>query len=89
VPVERDHADQVVNTMVVLEALDELSPEHRVVLEQVYLQGRSVAEAAEVIGIPPGTVKSRCHYALHALREHFSARPFLMNGYVRTTAGSA
>ncbi|MDX6253027.1 MAG: polymerase sigma-70 factor, subfamily [Kribbellaceae bacterium] len=83
VPVERDHADQVVNTMVVLDALDQLSPEHRVVLEQVYLQGRSVAEAAEVLGIPPGTVKSRCHYALRALRERFSARRVGLERVVR------
>ncbi|WP_344109263.1 sigma-70 family RNA polymerase sigma factor [Kribbella alba] len=82
-PVELDHADQVVNTMVVLAALDQLSPEHRVVLEQVYLQGRSVTEAAEVLGIPPGTVKSRSHYALRALRERFSARRVGMERVVR------
>ncbi|HET6985913.1 MAG TPA: sigma-70 family RNA polymerase sigma factor [Kribbella sp.] len=73
VPIECDHADQVVNTVVVLEALDQLSPEHRGVLEQVYLQDRSVAEAAEVLGIPPGTVKSRSYHALRALREHLPA----------------
>ncbi len=73
VPVERDHADEVVDTMVVLQALHRLSPEHRVVLEQIYLEGRSVAEAADVLGIPPGTVKSRSHYGLRALREHFPA----------------
>jgi RNA polymerase sigma-70 factor (ECF subfamily) len=27
-----------------------------------------VADAAERIGVPPGTVKSRTHYALRALR---------------------
>ncbi|MGV9298890.1 MULTISPECIES: sigma-70 family RNA polymerase sigma factor [Amycolatopsis] len=70
-PVERDHADQVVDSMVVLAALDGLSPEHREVLEQMYLQGRSVAEAAERLGIPPGTVKSRSYYGLRALREEF------------------
>jgi RNA polymerase sigma-70 factor (ECF subfamily) len=26
------------------------------------------ASAARVLGIPPGTVKSRCHYALRALK---------------------
>jgi len=80
VPVEDDHADQVLNSMVVLEALDQLSTEHRVVLEQVYLRGCSVAEAAEVLGIPPGTVKSRSHYALRALRDQFPARHLGIEG---------
>ncbi|WP_137813250.1 sigma-70 family RNA polymerase sigma factor [Gandjariella thermophila] len=67
-PVERDHADHVVNSMVVLEALDALSPEHREVLVEIYYRGRSMVEAAQALGIPPGTVKSRCYYALRALR---------------------
>src|SRR3954462_6756979 len=58
-PVEGDHSESVVNTMVVLEALDKVSPEHREVLVQLYYRGRSVAEAAKELGIPPGTVKSR------------------------------
>ncbi|WP_030435170.1 sigma-70 family RNA polymerase sigma factor [Actinoplanes subtropicus] len=67
--VEGDHADQVVNSMVVVDALSTLSAEHRAVLEQVYLKGNTVTEAAEALGIPPGTVKSRSYYALRALRE--------------------
>ena len=55
--------------MVVLDALNRLSPEHREVLEQVYLKGNTVAEAAKELGIPPGTVKSRSFYALRALRD--------------------
>ncbi|WP_455430625.1 sigma factor-like helix-turn-helix DNA-binding protein [Paractinoplanes durhamensis] len=66
---EGDHADRVVNSMVVVDALSTLSDEHRAVLEQVYLRGSTVSEAAEVLGIPPGTVKSRSYYALRALRE--------------------
>jgi len=30
--------------------------------------GRSVAETAALLGVPPGTVKSRTYYALRALR---------------------
>ncbi|HEY2057839.1 sigma-70 family RNA polymerase sigma factor [Amycolatopsis sp. NBC_01480] len=71
VAVERDHSDQVVDSMVVLSALDGLSAEHREVLEQMYLHGRTVTEAAEKLGIPPGTVKSRSYYGLRALRELF------------------
>jgi RNA polymerase sigma-70 factor (ECF subfamily) len=80
VPVERDHADRVVDTMVVLDVLGRLSVEHREVLEQVYLQGRSVDETAKELGIPPGTVKSRSHYALRALRQMFPERRVGMEG---------
>jgi RNA polymerase sigma-70 factor (ECF subfamily) len=67
-PVERDHSESVVNTMVLLDALDQVSPEHREVLVELYYRGRSVTEAATELGVPPGTVKSRSYYALRALR---------------------
>jgi RNA polymerase sigma-70 factor (ECF subfamily) len=67
-PIERDHADGVVNSMVVLDALDALSAEHREVLVELYYRGRSVAEAAQALGLPTGTVKSRSYYALRAMR---------------------
>ncbi|WP_255511228.1 sigma-70 family RNA polymerase sigma factor [Kribbella pratensis] len=67
-PVQGDHSEAVVNTMVVMDALDKVSPEHREVLVQLYYRGRSVAEAAKELGVPPGTVKSRSYYALRALR---------------------
>ena len=67
--VEQDKTEQIVTSMVVVDALNRLSPEHREVLEQVYLKGNTVAEAAKELGIPPGTVKSRSFYALRAPRE--------------------
>lgn len=72
-PIEKDHADSVVDSMVVMEALDQLSGHHRDVLVELYFRGRSVTEAADALGIPPGTVKSRSHHALRALREVFGA----------------
>ncbi|MGH3473508.1 MAG: sigma-70 family RNA polymerase sigma factor [Aeromicrobium sp.] len=63
-----DHAEAVVNTMVVLDALDQVSPEHREVLVELYYRGRSVTETATTLGVPAGTVKSRSFYALRALR---------------------
>ncbi|MQA12019.1 MAG: sigma-70 family RNA polymerase sigma factor [Pseudonocardiaceae bacterium] len=68
-PVQMDHANAVVDSMAVLDALDQLSPDHREVLTAVYFHGHSVAEAAQRLGVPSGTVKSRLHYALRALRQ--------------------
>lgn len=64
-----DHAESVVNSMVLLEALERLSSEHRDVLIETYFKSSSVAQAAEALGIPPGTVRSRSYYALRTLRE--------------------
>ena len=50
------------------DALRALSQEHRAVIVETYYRGRSVAEAAAALGIPAGTVKSRCYYALRALK---------------------
>jgi RNA polymerase sigma-70 factor (ECF subfamily) len=67
-PVE-DTAQQTVDRQLVLTALRTLSTEHRQVLLECYFRGASVAQAAETLGLPPGTIKSRTHYALHALRQ--------------------
>jgi RNA polymerase sigma-70 factor (ECF subfamily) len=48
--------------------LERLTPAHREVLVECFYRGRSVAEVAVVLGIPAGTVKSRTHYAVRALR---------------------
>lgn len=65
---EPDRTDQVLLSWVVAEALTRLSPDHRAVLLECYYRGLPVAEAAQRLGIPAGTVKSRTHYALRALR---------------------
>jgi RNA polymerase sigma-70 factor (ECF subfamily) len=57
-----------VEVWTIAEALGRLSMPHREVLVECFYRGRSVAEAAAVLGIPPGTVKSRTHYAVRALR---------------------
>jgi RNA polymerase sigma-70 factor (ECF subfamily) len=54
--------------LVVTEALLALSPAHRQVLNETILRDRTVNQAAEVLGIPVGTVKSRVYYALRALQ---------------------
>lgn len=53
--------------LIVTEALLALSPLHRQVLNETILRDRTANQAAEVLGIPVGTVKSRVYYALRAL----------------------
>jgi RNA polymerase sigma-70 factor (ECF subfamily) len=47
----------------------ELSPNHRTILDLVYYQEQSVAEVAEILGIPEATVKTRMFYARKKLSE--------------------
>jgi RNA polymerase sigma-70 factor (ECF subfamily) len=60
--------DAVLDAWLVADALAELSLEHRAVIVHAYYGGRSVAEIAHELDIPEGTVKSRMHYGLRALR---------------------
>jgi RNA polymerase sigma-70 factor, ECF subfamily len=63
-----DADDRLLLAWVVAEAVTRLSAEHRAVLLECYYRGRPVAEAARRLGVPEGTVKSRTHYALRALK---------------------
>jgi RNA polymerase sigma-70 factor (ECF subfamily) len=63
-----DDIDRALESWTVAEALADLSPQHRAVLIETYYRGCSVAEAAAMLGIPAGTVKSRTYYALRALK---------------------
>ncbi|WP_446046166.1 sigma-70 family RNA polymerase sigma factor [Streptomyces olivaceus] len=63
-----DDVDRLLSSMVLREAFQKLSPKHREVLYETYYTGRSMREAGLVLGVPPGTVKSRVHHAVRALR---------------------
>jgi RNA polymerase sigma-70 factor (ECF subfamily) len=52
-------------------ALGQLSPENRLVLTLVYLESRSVREAADLLGWSMVNVKVRCHRARQKLRTLF------------------
>lgn len=63
-----DHTDRTLDAWLIADALSQLKPEHRVVIVRAYYRGESIAELAEALDVPPGTVKSRLHYGLRALR---------------------
>ncbi len=50
-------------------ALARLSPELRAAMQATVLDGLTYEEAARLLGVPAGTVKSRCHRARIELRE--------------------
>ncbi len=61
-------ADRARQSRAVADAIRSLRPEYREVLLETYYHGRSVAEAAAVLGIAAETIKSRVFRALHALK---------------------
>jgi len=63
-----DELDSALLSWQVADALRSLSRDHRYAIVELYYRGRSVAEAAAVLGVPEGTVRSRTFYALRALR---------------------
>ncbi|CNG47533.1 RNA polymerase sigma factor%2C sigma-70 family [Mycobacterium tuberculosis] len=69
-----DEMDGLLRKVVVTEALESLSPAHRQALTETVLRDRTVNQAAEYLGIPVGTVKSRVYYALRALRVALAER---------------
>ncbi|MGH3413733.1 MAG: sigma-70 family RNA polymerase sigma factor [Marmoricola sp.] len=66
--------ERLLDRQVLLAALATLTHEHRDVVVECYVKGSSVSQAAASLGIPPGTVKSRCHYALRELRTVLAAQ---------------
>jgi RNA polymerase sigma-70 factor, ECF subfamily len=60
-----------------LAAIEELSPWHREVVILVDVQGYDYAEAAELLDVPLGTVKSRLSRARSTLWDHLLAANFV------------
>jgi RNA polymerase sigma-70 factor (ECF subfamily) len=65
---EADETERVLQLLVLTDAMRGLTAAHREVVFETYFRGRTVQEAAESLGLPVGTVKSRVYYALRALR---------------------
>jgi RNA polymerase sigma-70 factor (ECF subfamily) len=69
-----DEMDRVLQLMTITDAMRTLSPAHREAVVETYFRGRTVQEAAQSLGLPVGTVKSRVYYALRALRVALEGR---------------
>jgi RNA polymerase sigma-70 factor, ECF subfamily len=85
-PVGRDRSPDASAALEVQDQLDRafrrLSVEHRTVVVLVHYLGLSPSEAADRMGTPPGTARSRLHYALQQLRASIDAdaRPITSRG---------
>nr|WP_145490889.1 MULTISPECIES: sigma-70 family RNA polymerase sigma factor [Streptomyces] len=69
-----EHVERSLSKKIVREALGDLSLQHREILVHVHYLDRPVAQTAQFLGIPSGTVKSRTHLALKSLREALAKR---------------
>jgi RNA polymerase sigma factor (sigma-70 family) len=56
----------------VKELVDKLRPEHKSILDLVYFKGYTHTEAADELGMPLGTIKTRLRMAIQQLRKHFN-----------------
>jgi RNA polymerase sigma-70 factor, ECF subfamily len=63
-----DDVNATLDRMLIADAMAQLSAEHRAVIERSYYRGWITAQIAADLGIAEGTVKSRLHYAVRALR---------------------
>lgn len=65
----RDDIAELEMSLVIDRALFTLPEEQRAALVAVELEGRSVAETAALLGVPEGTIKSRCARGRQRLQE--------------------
>lgn len=68
--------DAALQRMVLLDALSQVSVEHRGVVLLAVVRDRPYADVAAALDIPVGTVKSRVHHALRGLRRTLTAPDF-------------
>src|SRR5213079_1852894 len=63
-----DEVNAALDRLLIADAMAQLSAEHRAVILRSYYRGWTTAQIAADLGIAEGTVKSRLHYAVRALR---------------------
>ncbi|ORV49761.1 RNA polymerase subunit sigma [Mycobacterium triplex] len=63
-----DEVNAALDRLLIADAMTQLSAEHRAVIERSYYRGWTTAQIAGDLDIAEGTVKSRLHYAVRALR---------------------
>jgi RNA polymerase sigma-70 factor, ECF subfamily len=72
-PAVQDSASRIATRQQLDQAFRRLGVEHRTVVVLIHYLGLTAGEAADAMGTPVGTVRSRLHYALKHLREAVEA----------------
>jgi len=75
-PPQPDAADRIVETLMVQDAMESLSPAHREVLMLVNKEGLTQTQIAKRLDLPVGTVKTRLFHGLRALRSALAERGY-------------
>lgn len=66
--------ERMLETWQLADALAQLTTAHRDAIVLCHYRGHSVSEAARILDVPAGTVKSRVYYGLRALRLQLQER---------------
>jgi RNA polymerase sigma-70 factor (ECF subfamily) len=75
-----DDLERVADRMLVAEALDQLAPRVRTVVELAFLEDLTQTEIAERCSLPLGTVKSDLRRGVERMRQHLQARSEARHG---------
>jgi len=87
-PPEPNHSDRAAAAVDVQRALSQVPLEYRAVLVLCDIQGLAYDDAAEILDVPLGTVKSRLHRGRIALGRALGVQPGEPRGVQREPSGS-
>lgn len=76
IPPQPDSVDQIIDRVIVWEAVDTLSPAHAEVIRLAHEEELPQSQIAERLNLPLGTVKTRHHHAMRAVRTALIERGF-------------
>ena len=76
VPPQPDTVDQILDSLIVREALESLGSGHAQVLQLAQEEGLTQSQIAERLGLPLGTVKTRTFHGIRAMRSALAERGF-------------
>jgi RNA polymerase sigma-70 factor, ECF subfamily len=82
-----DVIGRLIDASEVRAAVDALPERLRSTLVEIFYRDRSVAEAADALDVPAGTIKSRTHQAVQALRQTLVSRGFELDAATVTRGG--
>jgi RNA polymerase sigma-70 factor (ECF subfamily) len=75
-PPQPDSVDQILDSMIVREALESLGAGHAQVIQLAQDEGLTQSQIAERLGLPLGTVKTRMFHGMRAMRAALAERGF-------------